>query len=42
MRNDLISIDQLLQKGYTMMMEVQTMRVIDCKDRLIVKAILSK
>lgn len=42
MKSNLISIGQLLQKGYTMKMEEQTMMVFDSKRRLILKAPLSK
>ena len=42
MRSNLISIGQLLQKGYTMKVETQTMKVFDSKNRLILKASLSK
>jgi len=42
MKSNLISIGQLLQKGYTMKMEAQAMKVYDCKNRLIMKAPLSK
>jgi len=42
MRSNLISIGQLLQKGYTMKVEAQTMKVFDSKNRLILKALLSK
>jgi len=42
MRSNLISIGQLLQKGYTMKVEAQTMKVFDIKNRLILKAPLSK
>ena len=42
MRSNLISIGQLLQKGYTMKVEAQTMKVFDSKNMLILKAPLSK
>ena len=42
MRSNLISIGQLLQKGYTMEMEAQAMKVFDSKNKLILKAHLSK
>jgi len=42
MRSILISIGQLLQNGYTMKIEAQATRVFDCKNRLILKAPLSK
>ena len=42
MKSNLISIGQLLQKGYTMKMEAQAMKVFDSKNRLILKAPLSK
>jgi len=42
MKSNLISICQLLQKGYTMKRQAQTMRGFSCKDRLILKASLSK
>ncbi|XP_058746568.1 uncharacterized protein LOC131619496 [Vicia villosa] len=42
MKNNLISIGQLLQKGYTMKMEAQAMKVFDSKNRLIMKAQFSK
>jgi len=42
MKSNLISIGQLLQKGYTMKMEAQAIKVYDCKNKLILKAPLSK
>jgi len=42
MRSNLISIGQLLQKGYIVKVEAQTMKVFDSKNRLILKAPLSK
>ncbi|XP_058759994.1 uncharacterized protein LOC131633297 [Vicia villosa] len=42
MKNNLINIGQLLQKGYTMKMEAQARKVFDSKNRLILKAQLSK
>jgi len=42
MRSNLISIGQLLQKGYTMKMKAQAMKVFDSKNRLILKAPMSK
>jgi len=42
MKSNLISIGQLLHKGYTMKMEAQAMIAYDCKNRLILKAPLSK
>jgi len=42
MRNNIISIGQLLQKAYTMKTRTQTIRVFDCNDRLILKALFSK
>jgi len=42
MRSNLISIGQLLQKCYTMKVEAQIMKVFDSKNRLILKAPLSK
>jgi len=41
-RSNLISIGQLLQKGYTMKMEAQAMKVFDSRNILILKAPLSK
>jgi len=38
MKSNLISIGQLLQKGYTMKMEAQAMKLYDRKNRLILKA----
>jgi len=42
MKRNLISIGQLLQKGYTMMIEAQAMKVFDRESRLILKSPLSK
>ena len=42
MKNNLLSLGQLLEKGYSMNMEHSQLKVFDIKGRLIVKAHLSK
>ena len=42
MKSNLISIGQLLQKGYTMKMEAQALKVFDSRNILILRAPLSK
>jgi hypothetical protein len=42
MKSNLLSIGQLLEKGYRMVLEDKAMKVYDTEQRLLVKAILSK
>jgi len=42
MKSKLLSIGQLLEKGYKMVLEELRMKVYDCENRLLIKAVLSK
>ena len=42
MKSNLLSIGQLLEKGYRMVLEELGMKVYDCENRLLIKAVLSK